>query len=144
MPTAAEQAQALFGPQYSCAQAILMSFAPGLGLDQDQAARLARGLGMGMAQGLVCGAVSGAMLVLGLAQGPRQAEERAPRFACYKALTDFCKRFEEVHGSITCRDLLGVDLGTAQGRAEAQERGLFMSLCPRYVQSAAEILQQML
>ena len=142
--TRSEQALAMFGPGYSCSQAIVASFGPSLGLDADTALRLARGLGMGMAQGLTCGAVSGAMLVLGLAQGPRQEPERGPRYACYEALTDFCQRFQDIHRSLACRDLLGVDLGTPQGQKEAQERGLFMSLCPQYVKSAGLILEDML
>jgi C_GCAxxG_C_C family probable redox protein len=142
--TRVQQARAMFGPQYSCSQSILAAFGPSLGLDEDMALRLARGLGMGMAQGLTCGAVSAAMLVLGLAQGPRQAQEREPRYACYEVLEDFCQQFQDIHGSIACRDLLGVDLGTPQGRQQAQERGLFMSLCPRFVESAGLLLEDML
>ncbi|MFH1034836.1 MAG: C-GCAxxG-C-C family protein [Pseudomonadota bacterium] len=139
-----QQARAMFGPQHSCAQAIVASFGPGLGLDEALALRLSRGLGMGMAQGLTCGAVSGALLVLGLAQGPRQDQEREPRYACYEAVENFCQRFQDIHGSIACRDLLGVDLGTPQGRQAAQEGGLFMSRCPGLVESAGLILEEML
>lgn len=142
--TPSQRAQALFGSQTSCAQAILATFGPSLGLDEDTALCLGRGLGMGMAQGLTCGAVSAAFLLLGLAQGPRQEQERGPRYACYKAVEDFSQRFEELHGSIACRDLLGVDLGTPQGRRQAQEQGLFMRRCPELVASAGRLLEEML
>lgn len=142
--TRTQRALAFFGPGHSCSQAILAAFGPGLGLDEDTALRLARGLGMGLGRGLTCGAVSGAILVLGLAQGPRQLEERQPRFACYEAADALIQRFQAIHGGIACRDLLGVDLGTAQGRQQAQERGLFTNRCPQLVQSAGEILEQML
>ncbi|MBI5523248.1 MAG: C_GCAxxG_C_C family protein [Desulfarculus sp.] len=142
--TRTEQALALFGPGHSCSQAILAAFGPGLGLDEDTALRLGRGLGMGLGRGLTCGAVSGAILVLGLAQGPRQLEERGPRFACYEAAAQFLRRFQDVHGAIACRDLLGLDLGTPEGRRQAQERGLFTSLCPQFVKSAGDILEQVL
>ncbi|MBI4797296.1 MAG: C_GCAxxG_C_C family protein [Desulfarculus sp.] len=128
----------------SCSQAILAAFGPGLGLDEDTALRLARGLGMGLGRGLTCGAVSGAILVLGLAQGPRQLEERQPRFACYEATGEFVRRFQDIHGAIACRDLLGLDLGTAQGRRQAQERGLFTNRCPQFVKSAGQLLEQIL
>ncbi|CAO0824511.1 hypothetical protein DFAR_680001 [Desulfarculales bacterium] len=71
------------------------------------------------------------MLVLELiVEGSRQKEERQSRFASYKALDDFCQRVRDVHGSIICRNLLGVDLGMPQGQKEIQERGLFMNQCP--------------
>jgi hypothetical protein len=47
---------------------------------------------------------------------------------------DLCRRFETRHGSVVCRELLGCDLD------EARARGLFQSLCPAFVETAARIL----
>jgi C_GCAxxG_C_C family probable redox protein len=138
------EAVSLFGPKLSCAQAVLASFAGRFGLLREDALRLGRGLGMGMAQGLTCGAVSAAVLVLGLAEGPAAADDREPRFRCYDRVEEFAEEFRQRHGSLACRDLMGVDLGTAEGRRQAQEGGLFARICPGMVRSAAEILQEML
>jgi C_GCAxxG_C_C family probable redox protein len=138
------EAVGLFGPNLSCAQAVLASFAGRLGLSRADALRLGRGLGMGMAQGLTCGAVSAAILALGLAEGPASPDDREPRFRCYDRVEEFSEEFRQRHGSIACRDLIGVDLGTAEGRKRAQEGGLFARICPVMVKSAAEILQEML
>ncbi len=43
-----------------------------------------------------------------------------------------------------CRQLLGRDLSTPEGMKEAKDKGLFSSICPRMVQDAVEILEEML
>lgn len=101
-------------------------------------------MGLGLGLGLTCGAVNGAVMVLGLAEGPALESDRAPRFRCYDRGAEFARRFTARHGSLACRDLLGVDMTDAQGRQQARERGLFGTICPGLVQGAAEILQDML
>jgi hypothetical protein len=44
------------------------------------------------------------------------------------------------HGSLKCRKLLGVDISTPEGAAEANEKNLFDSVCPELVASAADII----
>ncbi len=54
------------------------------------------------------------------------------------------RAFEERNGSLLCRDLLGCDIGTAEGLAEAREKALFQSRCTKLVQDAVEIVEGML
>jgi C_GCAxxG_C_C family probable redox protein len=115
-----------------------------MGLDEQLALMLGRGLGAGLGQGLVCGAVSGAAMVLGLAQGPAQGNDQEARYQCYAQFKDFARRFRERHGSLICQDLIGVDLGSAEGLRLARERQVFTTICPPVVKAAAEILQGML
>lgn len=123
---------------------MLAGFGQEYGLDKDTAVRLGRGLGMGMGLGLTCGAVSGALIVLGLAAGPALGNDREPRFRCYGQGAEFARRFTVRHGSLACRDLMGVEMTTAEGRQQAREGGLFASVCAGLVKSAAEILAEML
>ena len=55
------------------------------------------------------------------------------------------RRFNELfiakHGSLQCKKLLGVDLSTPEGSAEANAKGLFDSICKPLVASATEILE---
>ena len=52
----------------------------------------------------------------------------------------FLEEFEERKGSYLCRDLLGCDLSTEEGRTYAKAHGLFGTLCPEMVRTAAEIV----
>lgn len=123
---------------------MLAGFGQRFGLDRQTAVRLGRGMGMGLGLGLTCGAVSGAVMVLGLAEGPALENDRDPRFRCYDRGAEFARRFAARHGSLSCADLMGVDMTTPEGRRQAREKGLFASICPGLVKSAAEILDDML
>ena len=48
------------------------------------------------------------------------------------------------HGSIECQMLLGCDLGSPEGYAYARSNDLFMTLCSKFVQDAAEIVEQLI
>jgi hypothetical protein len=50
------------------------------------------------------------------------------------------RRFEALHGTIVCRELLGVDLSTMEGQGKAIKENLFHTLCPVVVRDAAQIL----
>ncbi len=69
--------------------------------------------------------------------------EKETRFRVYDLNKDLVHRFEQKHGTIMCKDLLGVDVGTPEGRDKAVKDGLFRTLCPRFVRDAAQILSEM-
>ena len=141
----AEQAGARFAEGFNCSQAMLLAFSTPAELVPAVAAKLASGLGGGMGcQGGVCGAVTGAVLVLGLRYGAAQADDKTAKENTYRLVREFTARFQEQYGSTLCRDLLGCDIGTPDGMAQAKEKGLFGSRCPMLVRGAAQILEQML
>ena len=72
------------------------------------------------------------------------ASEKEARFKAYDLVKEFVRRFEAVHGTIVCRDLLGVDLGSAEGREKAVKDNLFQTRCPVMVRDAAQILEEMI
>ena len=96
-----------------------------------------------MGMGRDCGAVTGAFMVLGFTI-QNAASEREARFKVYDLVKEFVRRFQTVHGSIVCRNLLGVDLGTAEGREKAAKDNLFRTRCPIMVRDAAQILAEMI
>lgn len=138
--TAADRAERLFRGPCNCCQAVIGSVAPDLGLDEGRAIRLGTAFGGGMGRmGGVCGAVTGAFLALGLKYGdPAAAEESRERV--YRLVRDFVEEFERLHGSIACRDLLGCEIGTPEGMAEAKEKGLFGTICVGFVRDSVDIL----
>ena len=56
---------------YNCAQSVLATFAPEIGLTEEEAFRLGGPFGAGMHRGSVCGALTGALMALGLAGVPQ-------------------------------------------------------------------------
>jgi len=140
-----ERAAELFSGNYNCSQSVFMAFGERFGVDENRAARIAGGFGGGMGRmGEVCGALSGAFMVLGLANMGEPADDPGRKALTYDKVSELAKRFSSRHGSTRCRDLLGVDISTPDGHREAKERGLYTSLCPQFVLSAAEILEEML
>ena len=66
--------------------------------------------------------------------------EKEARYRAYDLAREFVRLFEKKRGTIICRDLLGVDLGTQEGRDKAIKDNLFHTLCPGLVRDAAQIL----
>lgn len=139
-----ERALDEFRSGLNCSQAILAEYAEELGLDIETAQRIACGFGGGMGRtGGTCGAVTGAILVIGLkacAPDPRDAITKARTYALVQAFTE---EFEARHEALSCRELLGCDISTAEGFDEARRSGVLDERCPGYVSDAVEILEEM-
>lgn len=139
-----EEAAAMFAEGYNCAQSVLSCCGGGMGLSRELAISLGGPFGGGIgALGETCGAVSGAIMALGLrfkANGPKDAEGKQ---RVYAITQEFCRKFKERHGSTLCRDLIGMDISTADGVKRARESGVFQAVCPPLVRSAAEIVEEM-
>jgi C_GCAxxG_C_C family probable redox protein len=118
---------------------VLAGFGEICGLDRSTAFKLARAFGSGMGMGRECGAVTGALMIMGL-KVQEASSEKETRFRVYDLVREFVRLFEEKRGTIICKDLLGVDLGTPEGRDKAIKDNLFRTLCPGFVRDAAQIL----
>ena len=142
--TRTDKALELFSSNFNCSQAVLAAFAKDFGMDEELALRIATAFGGGARNGEMCGAVSGALLVLGLKYGHYDSADNAQKSRAYEIASDFTNRFKATNGSIVCRELLGYDLSKSEGMAIIKEKGLFGSVCPQMVKSAAEILEGIL
>ncbi len=137
-------AATLFEQGFTCGQAVLAAFGERHGLSRDLALRLACAHGGGIARtGSTCGAVSGALMAIGLAHGRTCVQDEAARERTYEAARAFLERFRREHGSDQCRALLGVDIGTPEGREHAATEGLFRTRCPAFVRSACRIVSSL-
>ncbi len=137
-----QQAVDRFRSGSNCAQAILETYGPNLGLSPIDCLKVSSGFGGGMRRAEVCGAVTGALMVLGLQYGPKDTTDTS-RESVYAKVTDFSSRFEARCGSIICRDLLECDISTAEGKQQATDEDLFKTVCPKMVRIAAEILEEL-
>ena len=101
--------------------------------------------GAGMARtGEICGAVNGALMVIGLKHAKMRPDDDDSRELSYALAQEFMDAFKEKNKSLLCRELLGVDVSTPEGMATVRQKNLFATVCPRYVRSAAEILEGIL
>jgi C_GCAxxG_C_C family probable redox protein len=140
-----ETAVGRFREGFNCSQAILSTYGAPFGLEGETALKAAAAFGAGMGGlGEVCGAVTGALIVIGLKHGHVQAGDRETKEKTYALVRDFTGRFRAQQGSLLCRELLGCDLTTPEGVAAARQKGCFTEMCPRFVRTAAEILEDVL
>lgn len=144
MSVKSEEAVERFKKGFNCSQAVVGTFSEQFGLDCDKACKIATGFGGGMRMGGTCGAVTGAFMVLGLKYGSSTAKDKEGKAKTYKKIEEYTNRFKSRSSYVTCRELLGCDISTPEGMKEAQDKGLFSLICPRMVQDAAEILEEML
>ncbi len=140
-----DRAVSTFEEGFSCSQAVLSAFSEELGLDRPTALKVSTAFGGGMSGlALTCGAVTGALMVLGLKHGRTGKNDAAAKVRTYELSRQFVRRFTERHGSIVCRELLGLDISTPEGKERASQERLFETLCPAFVRTAAEILDEIL
>lgn len=139
------EAKTYFEGDWNCCQSVIMAYGPQFGLPKDTSARIGTSFAGGLARrGEVCGAVTGSLMVIGLKYGMEKETDSQKRDKTYELVNEFMNRFQKKHEYLRCRDLLECDISTPQGRKTAQEKGLFKTLCPKFVESAAEILEDIL
>ena len=104
----AEKVRAITEYHVNCAQALVVTFADVLGIDEQTAMRMGANFGAGMKMGATCGAITGALMVLGLA-GIDDVEVLRRVYASVK---------DNHEGCTDCRDLLAINAKT--GRLKKQ------------------------
>jgi C_GCAxxG_C_C family probable redox protein len=142
--TNAEQAESIFKEGFSCSMAVLGTYCERFGLDKKLAYKVSSGFGGGMHCDQTCGSVTGAFMVIGLKFGRTRADDIDAKMKTAQMTNVFAKKFKERHGSIGCTDLIGVNISTPEGYEEAKKKDLFKQVCPKFVISAAEILDEIL
>ena len=83
-------------------------------------------------------------MLFGLAGGGGGPDAAGAKAATYARIRDFYARFVALHGSILCRDLLGLDASTPDGLAQAREEKRFQTICPPVVRDAVTLVREML
>ena len=138
----ADRAVERFGNGHSCSQAVFTALAEPMGMDYETALKIASGFGGGMGRmGATCGAVTGSFMALGLKFGgvEPEAKEETCRF-----VNQFVEMFRQRHGSLECRDLIGCDLSTEEGRQQAHAKDTHNAVCTDLVRDAVVIAEELL
>jgi len=123
---------------------LLSTYGARFGLDREMAFRVAGVFGSGMGRGDTCGAVTGAFMVIGLKHGKTKGSDDLSQERADELARQFAERFIARNGSIVCRELLGCDISTSEGLKAAKKEKHFKKRCPKFVQDAAEILEELL
>lgn len=140
-----EQAAALFAQENHCAHSLVMAFAPLMEVDPGTAIRLAAPFGGGIGRmARTCGAVNGALMVLGMRFGHQRVDQEEAKEQVYRLARELVTRFEQMHGSIACQELLGQDMSDPEAWQRAREEGLFRDRCLGFVRDAAGLVEELI
>ena len=139
-----EKAANNFREGYNCAQSVLLAFANQVGLKEDESLKLASSFGGGMGRlREVCGAVSAMFMIAGILKGYTEPNNDIVKANHYKLIQDLAAEFKLKHGTIICRELLGLDgtefspIPSARTDEYYKERP-----CEEFIKCAAEIVEE--
>ena len=133
-----------FNRGFHCSQAVLAAYADECGLTEEKALKLGACFGSGMRKGEVCGACTGALMVLGFLYGyddPQNGKSKLTADDVNDRMTD---GFAKACGSYLCKEILGYDISTPEGKWQAREKNLFRELCPQMVRNAVNVLENII
>ncbi|MCP4313282.1 MAG: C_GCAxxG_C_C family protein [Bacteroidetes bacterium] len=138
-----EHAGDLFLDGNNCAQSVLLSFAEDIGYSKELALKVAAGFGggMGRMQG-TCGAVTGAIMVLGILEGEKAADNSELKSSSYEAVKEFFVRFTDEYQTTNCKDLTSCDFGTDAGSLKFKNEGVMEKICVPCVMRAVKIVEE--
>ncbi len=139
-----EQAMNNFKKGYNCSQSLVLAFSDILPIDTEVLSKMASSFGGGMGRlREVCGSVSGMFMIAGILygyDGPQTGEVKANHYA---RIQELAHRFEAEHGSIICREMLGLDVKHDIPIPEARTEEYYKKRpCAEIIGDAAEILEQ--
>jgi len=138
-----EKTVACFKEGLNCTQAVLSTYGPLFGLDRENAVKLAKAFGSGMGMGETCGAVTGALMVIGLKHARLKGGTLFSKDKTKEIAREFVARFKARNETTECRELLGCDVSSFEGLKTAKKEKHFKKRCPKFVQDAAEILEEL-
>lgn len=129
---------------YNCSQSIVLAFKDMLPMDEKTLSMMASSFGGGMGRlREVCGSVTGMFMVAGLLYGYDGPETGQVKADHYARIQELAHRFEEKHGTIVCREMLGLDIKHDVPTPEARTKEYYKKRpCPEIIGDAAEILEQ--
>lgn len=146
MQSRVEQAVKTFESGYTCAQSVFVTYADLFGMDRETVLKLSSPLGGGMGRMReVCGTVSAMALLAGLKEGNTDPENEEGKERIYLLTRQMADQFKERHGTIICRELLGLDQMEESARPSLRTAQYYKERpCSRLVATAAEIIEETL
>ncbi len=142
--TRREMAMANFYEGYNCSQSIVLAFADLIPIEKSTLLRMASSFGGGMGRlREVCGSVTGMFMIAGILYGYDGPETGQVKADHYARIQELARRFEETHGSIVCREMLGLSVRHDVPVPEARTQEYYKKRpCPEIIGDAADLLEQ--
>ena len=139
-----QKAMNLFKEGYNCSQSVFLAFKDLYGIDRHTALKLSSSFGGGMGRlREVCGSVSGMFLTAGILYGYDSPKDRSSKTEHYKRIQELARSFEELNGSIVCRELLGLDQKKESYVPEERTKDYYRKRpCEQIVGCAAYIMEE--
>ncbi|HXL04940.1 MAG TPA: C-GCAxxG-C-C family protein [Bacillota bacterium] len=105
---------------FNCAESVLKALCEALEPELQNCVKIATPFGGGIAgKGHLCGAVSGAVIAAGLCMG--RVSPKEDRRSCDDVAGRFIDEFINEFHTVSCRDIIGVDLLSTEGRKKHKE-----------------------
>jgi len=144
LSNASNKARKYFSSGYNCAQSVFRALLEEKGIFFDEAPILAAGFGGGISRrGEMCGAVTGAIMALGIIHGQQIKDPHEHKIITYNSVNEFIKKFNQIHNTVICNELIGFDISDSEAREKGNEEGFFDTICPNFIESAINIILEM-
>jgi C_GCAxxG_C_C family probable redox protein len=115
---------------YGCAETTLLVLQQAYGLPCATDSSPAMALNGGLAwSGGPCGALTGAAPVVGRLASQRFADHKGAKRAARDIIARLMADFRAHYGHVNCRDLVGLDISTAEGHAAFIESEVWHTVC---------------
>jgi len=132
MDTRVEQALEKHRKGYNCAQAVACTYCDFAGIDEDLMFKMIEGFGSGMGgMECTCGAVSGAIALAGM-KNSNGSDNPTSKAETYQLSKEILKKFEEMNGTVICKELKGIDTKKV------------LRTCDGCIRDAVEIVEEIL
>lgn len=140
----ADRAEELFRKGYNCSQSVFGAFNDVVGLDLDEAMKIASPFGAGFGKlREVCGAVTGMCMVAGYKNGYSNPTSMEEKKRVYKLIQDMCNEFKEKKGTYICRELLNLKAGEDLPEPAVRDENYYKSRpCIGACRTATEIIEK--
>ena len=139
------RATELMADRYVCSESVLLATCEAFGIEVDEKVipRIAYAFAGGIGNtGAVCGAVAGATMAIGLVKG--RGETMEDMLDVLGLAAEFRKRFEAEKGTISCRELTGIDLTTPEGIEQLMSSDVPQTVCFPAVAAAHRLVVDLL
>lgn len=135
-----------FHKGYNCAQSVLLTFAPKIGLDEQMALRLSSSFGGGMGRlREVCGAVSAMFMIAGILKGYTSCNDDISKQKHYELIQTLANEFKTKQGSIICREILEEENSPISSIPSKRTAEYYKTRpCNNCIKIAAEIIENQL
>ena len=139
-----EKAREMYHGQLDCSQVTCGHGCELMGMDPELGYKAGACFGGGMFHGETCGCVTGSLMAIGMKYGHSKMNDAETKFKMMEMKNEFEQAFIAEHGSLLCRDILGYDIVTPEGREKIMQLGLLDKVCPKLAVTACDILDELL